>query len=72
MSESFVVQSRLSKSLAGIRLPILLHWVRVIEMWLARRQGWQDLNALDVRMLNDVGITPEQAFRGAGRPFWKL
>jgi uncharacterized protein YjiS (DUF1127 family) len=41
-------------------------------MWLARRQRWQDLNSLDDRMLKDVGITREQARRGAGNPFWKL
>jgi uncharacterized protein YjiS (DUF1127 family) len=49
-----------------------LSWLTVIEMWLARRRRWQDLNSLDDRMLKDVGITREQAYRGAGKPFWKL
>jgi uncharacterized protein YjiS (DUF1127 family) len=38
-------------------------------MWLARRQGWQDLNLLDDRMLKDVGIPREQVIRNARQPF---
>jgi len=72
MSQSFVLQPYPAKSGARSRLPVLSGWVGAINMWLARRQGWQDLNSLDDRMLKDVGITREQALRGAGNPFWKL
>jgi uncharacterized protein YjiS (DUF1127 family) len=69
MSQSFVLQPRRARSGARIHLPKLLSLVRAIDMWLARRQGWQDLNLLDDRMLKDVGITREQVVRKARQPF---
>ena len=72
MSQSIVLQQRPARSGAEIRLPMLWRAIGAVEMWLARRQGWQDLNSLDDRMLKDVGFTREQAFRGAGKPFWRL
>lgn len=48
---------------------MLLGWIHAIDMWLARRQGWQDLNLLDDRMLKDVGITREQVIRNARQRF---
>lgn len=72
MSQSFVLQRRRTKSGGGTGSPMWLSWLTAIEMWLARRQGWQDLNSLDDRMLKDVGITREQALRGTGQPFRKL
>jgi len=38
---------------------------------LGRRQGRQDLSALDDRLLEDVGISREDALRKAGKRFWK-
>ena len=70
MSQSFVLQPYPAKSGARSRLPTLSSWVRAIGTWLARRQGWQDLNLLDDRMLKDVGITREQVIRKARQPFW--
>ena len=69
MSQSFVLQRYPAKSGARSRLPVLSGWVRAINMWLARRQGWQDLNLLDDRMLKDVGIPREQVIRNARQPF---
>ena len=69
MSRSFVLQSSPTKSGARSRLPMQSGWVQAINMWLARRQGWQDLNLLDDRMLKDVGITREQVIRKARQPF---
>jgi uncharacterized protein YjiS (DUF1127 family) len=69
MSQSFILQPRPAKTGAGIRLPMLLDLVRAIDTWLARRQGWQDLNLLDDRMLKDIGITREQVVRNARQPF---
>jgi len=51
---------------------MLSGWVRAIKMWRARRQGWQDLNLLDDRMLKDLGITREQVIRNVRQPFWPL
>ena len=70
MSQSVVLQPYPANSGARSRLPILLRWIRAIDMWLARRQGWQDLNLLDDRMLKDVGITSEQVIRNTRQPFW--
>ena len=69
MSQSFVLQPYPAKSGARSRLPMLLGWIHAIDMWLARRQGWQDLNLLDDRMLKDVGITREQVIRNARQRF---
>jgi uncharacterized protein YjiS (DUF1127 family) len=69
MSQSFVLQPHPAGSDARIRLPMLSSLIRAIDMWLARRQGWQDLNLLDDRMLKDVGITREQVVRNARMPF---
>ena len=69
MSQSFVLQPYPAKSAAKSRLPILSSLIRAIDMWLARRQGWQDLNLLDDRMLKDVGIPREQVIRNARQPF---
>jgi uncharacterized protein YjiS (DUF1127 family) len=48
---------------------MLLGWIHAIDMWLARRREWQDLNLLDDRMLKDVGITREQVIRNARQRF---
>ena len=70
MSQSFVLQPRRAKPGARIRLPLLSGLVWALDMWLSRRQGWQDLNLLDDRMLKDVGITRQQVVRKARQPFW--
>jgi uncharacterized protein YjiS (DUF1127 family) len=69
MSQSFILQPRRARSGAKIRLPMLANLIRALDMWLARRQGWQDLNLLDDRMLKDVGITRQQVVRKARQPF---
>lgn len=38
--------------------------------WFARQRTRRALEQLDDRMLNDIGITREQALREAGKPFW--
>jgi len=40
-------------------------------IWIGRRQGRQDLSSLDDRLLEDVGISREQAAWKAGKPFWR-
>jgi uncharacterized protein YjiS (DUF1127 family) len=69
MSQSFVLQPYPARSGARSGLPVPSGWLRAISRWLARRQGWQDLNLLDDRMLKDVGITREQVVRNARPPF---
>jgi uncharacterized protein YjiS (DUF1127 family) len=67
MSQSFVLPPYSAKSGARSRFPVPFRWFGGFNMWLARRQGWQDLNLLDDRMLKDVGITREQVFRKTPR-----
>jgi len=47
---------------------LLSGWIGGIGRWLERRRQWRALRDLDDRLLADVGISPEDAFRTAGRP----
>jgi uncharacterized protein YjiS (DUF1127 family) len=47
---------------------LLSGWINNVVLWLERRRQWRHLRELDDRLLADVGISPEQAFRTAGRP----
>ena len=46
-----------------------------IRMWVARRHGRQDLQDLaehgEDHLLEDIGVTREDAFRVAGKWFWQ-
>jgi uncharacterized protein YjiS (DUF1127 family) len=46
----------------------LAGWLGRVAQWFARRRQWRHLRELDDRLLADVGISPEEAFRSAGRP----
>lgn len=46
----------------------LYGWISSIVRRLERRRQLRDLRELDDRLLADVGISPEAAFRTAGRP----
>jgi len=71
MLRSIVLQPRPAGADVRIRLPMLWRGIRAVEMWLARRQGWQELSLLDDRMLKDVGVTHEQVFQRFREPFWR-
>jgi uncharacterized protein YjiS (DUF1127 family) len=45
-----------------------------VSRWIARSHQRQSLRAITERndyLLKDIGITREQAFREADRPFWR-
>ena len=46
-------------------------WTDTMGIRLGRRQGRQDLSALDDRLLEDIGISREDAVWKAGKPFWR-
>ncbi len=52
-----------ARDLPHLRLPSPARW------WRMRRERLQLLE-LDDHMLNDIGLTREEAHREAARPFW--
>jgi uncharacterized protein YjiS (DUF1127 family) len=72
MSQSFSVREPVQAGsfVATIRT-MLSSWTSTIEIWLNRRQGRQDLSALDDRLLADIGVSREDALWEAGKPFWR-
>ncbi len=40
-------------------------------LWQRRHTQRRELGELDDRLLRDIGITREQAWREAGKPFWR-
>ena len=71
MSQSSVLEPHRASRGAGTGRNILSSWARTIEIWLIRHQARQDLSALDDRLLDDIGISHEDALWKAGRPFWR-
>ena len=70
MSQSFVLQRAPPGLTSKSAYQCCGAGIRAVEMWLARRQGWQELSLLDDRMLKDVGVTREQVFQRCREPFW--
>ena len=69
MSYSFSLRAPAQAASGGTTANALLAgWINGIGRWLDRRRQWQALRELDDRLLADVGISPEDAFRTAGRP----
>jgi uncharacterized protein YjiS (DUF1127 family) len=70
MSQSFVQEPGPASPAAEIRHKPSSRRNTVLA-WLNRRRGRQELSSLDDRLLNDVGISREEAFWNGGKPFWK-
>ena len=59
MSQSSVMEAPRTSAAARTGRNGLSTWVRSMETWFIRRQGWQDLNSLGDRLLRDVGFSRE-------------
>ena len=70
MSQSSVMEAPRASAAAPTGRNLLSTWVRSMETWLIRRQGWQDLNSLDDRLLEDIGVSREDVLGKAAKPFW--
>ena len=51
--------------------PVLSNLIDTVAIWIVRRHQRRALAALDDHLLNDVGLSREQARREAAKPFWK-
>jgi len=71
MSQSLGQEARHIRSHAPTHRHLLSRWADAIGIWLNRRRGWQELRSLDDRLLEDVGISREDALWKAGKPFWR-
>jgi uncharacterized protein YjiS (DUF1127 family) len=70
MPQSSAIQThrRWSSSAAPHRTGIM-RWIDTVWIWLSRRHAYRDLNSLDDRLLDDVGI-PREIVRQLGKPLW--
>lgn len=58
---------------SGLPLDLLLSmaWPRG-RAWAERRRQRIALAELDRRLLRDIGLTPGEALRESGKPFWRV
>jgi uncharacterized protein YjiS (DUF1127 family) len=52
------------------RRPVLAGWLQAVAAWLGRQRLQQDLTDLDDRLLDDVGLSREDAHWKAGKSIW--
>jgi uncharacterized protein YjiS (DUF1127 family) len=72
MSQSYSIREPVrTASIAAAGRTVLSRWAGSIGIWLNRRQGRQDLSALDDRLLADIGISREDALWKVRKPFWR-
>jgi len=43
----------------------------IVRFWMARRRQRAELERLDARMLDDIGVTRAEALGEAATPFWR-
>jgi uncharacterized protein YjiS (DUF1127 family) len=50
---------------------ILFKGIGTLRVWRARRRQRQTLAALNDHLLNDIGVSRNEARREAAKPFWR-
>jgi uncharacterized protein YjiS (DUF1127 family) len=50
---------------------LLMQAIGMLQVWRDRARSRHDLASCDARMLRDLGISPYDAGREAGKPFWR-
>jgi uncharacterized protein YjiS (DUF1127 family) len=50
----------------------LFKGIRTLRVWRARRRQRQTLAELNDYLLNDIGVSRNEARREAAKPFWRL
>jgi uncharacterized protein YjiS (DUF1127 family) len=53
---------------------LLTAWLRLIRFWMARhrqRKALGEIAELNDYLLQDIGVTQEEALREAAKPFWQ-
>jgi uncharacterized protein YjiS (DUF1127 family) len=71
MSQSHSIQTRCHRdSSAAPRRSPITGWIRAVSIWFSRRRSYQDLRSLDDRLLDDVGISPEEVRQLGKPPLW--
>jgi uncharacterized protein YjiS (DUF1127 family) len=71
MSQSSILEPRRVSSGTGAGRSLVSKWIRTMAIWLIRQHGRQELSSLDDRLLEDIGISREDALWKAGKPFWR-
>jgi uncharacterized protein YjiS (DUF1127 family) len=51
--------------------PIVPGFIEIIAIWIVRHRQRHALAELDEHLLDDVGLSREQASREAAKPFWR-
>lgn len=45
--------------------------MNILSRWIERKHQRKSLAKLDLRLLNDIAITPDQVRQEISKPFWK-
>jgi len=50
---------------------LVMRAAAILQVWRERVRGRNELAGCDLRMLRDMGVSPYEAGREVGKPFWR-
>lgn len=56
---------------AKVRPALGRKWLQLMINWAERRGQRRALAQLDIRLLDDIGLTPRDAEQESAKPFWR-